>query len=193
MWLVSKIADYLADDSMSEEERSILRYGLERITENLIGCLILVVLGTCFGNAMQGFLLWIFLYPLRSYAGGYHAATRAGCLCISVCAVLAAFLLLHGLQNQTVVHSCVCVVSAFLLWFLAPVGSQNKPLEQQEILFYQKRVRYILAAEILIAGTAVWMQWTVVYQAVAMACLIAAVSVMLGKWQMKRPGISFTV
>lgn len=186
MWMVSKITDYLADESMSEEERSILRYGLERITENLIGCLILVFLGVCFGNAVQGFLLWIFLYPLRSYAGGYHAATRAGCLCISICAVLAAFLFLHELQNQSVVHWGVCVVSAFLLWILAPVGSRNKPLDQQEILFYQKRVRYTLTVEVLIAGAAAWMQWTVVYQAVAMAFLIAAVSVLVGIWQMKR-------
>lgn len=181
MWLVSKITDYLADESMSEEERSILRYGLERITENLIGCLILLFLGACFGTAVQGFLLWIFLYPLRSYAGGYHAATRAGCLCISVCAVLAAFVFLKELQYQPVVHWGVSVVSAFLLWILAPVGSRNKPLDQQEILFYQKRVRYTLIAEIMIAGAAVWMQWAVVYRAIEIACVIAAVSVIVGK------------
>lgn len=181
MWLVSKFTDYLADESMSEEERSILRYGLERIIENLTGCLILIFLGVCFGNAVQGFLLWIFLYPLRSYAGGYHAATRAGCLCISVCAVSAAFLFLYKLQNQPLVHGSVCVVSVILLWMLAPVGSRNKPLDQQEILFYQKRVRCTLIAEIIIAGAAVWIQWTVVHRAVEIACLIAAVSVIVGK------------
>ena len=61
MWLVSKITDFLIDENMSENDRSIIQYGLERIIENLIGCIILVLIGCGFGNVFQGLLLCFFV------------------------------------------------------------------------------------------------------------------------------------
>lgn len=183
MRLLSRIADYLTDEGMTEEEQEIVRYGLERMIENLLGCLLLVIIGYYFGNALQGVLLWVFLYPLRSNAGGYHAGTRVGCLCISACVVWASFLFLDNMQKISFVHLGICVASVFVLWMMAPVGSRNKPLDQQEVLYYRKCVRHILAIEILVAGTAVVLQWTEIFKMVEIACLMVAVSVMAGKWQ----------
>ena len=181
MWLVSKITDFLMDENMAEDDRSIIQYGLERIIENLIGCIILVLIGFGFGNAFQGLLLWIFLYPLRSNAGGYHASTRARCILISTIAVFAAFVFWHEFHCRLGIHMVIFLVSTFVIWFLAPVGSRNKPLDKTEKSYYRKRVRHILVFELFLAGLAVWMRWLDVFRSIELACLIVGISVCVGK------------
>lgn len=181
MWLDSKITDYLADGDMTEDDRSVIRYGLERIVENLIGCFILVILGCCFGSVLQGLLLWIFLYPLRSNAGGYHAATRGRCVLISTIVVLAAFVFWHEFHNFSGVYMVPCGISSFVIWFLAPVGSRNKPLDEKEKSYYRRRVRHVLVFELFLAGLAVWMQWMDVFMSIELAWLIVGISVCVGK------------
>lgn len=181
MWLVSKITDFLVDENMTEDDRSIIQYGLERIIENLIGCIILVLIGWGFGSPLQGLLLWIFLYPLRSNAGGYHASTRGRCVLISTIAVFAAFVFWHEFHFRLGIHMVICLVSALAIWFLAPVGSRNKPLDEKEKNYYRKRVRHILVFELFLASLAVWMQWMDVFMAIEMACLVVGVSVCVGK------------
>ena len=183
MWLVSKITDFLMDENMAEDDRSIIQYGLERIIENLIGCIILVLIGCGFGNAFQGLLLWTLLYPLRSNAGGYHASTRIRCVLISTIAVFAAFVFWREFSCHLGIHMVICLVSAFVIWFLAPVGSRNKPLDEKEKCYYRKRVRHVLVFELFLAGLAVWMWWMDVFMAVELAWLIVGVSVCVGKWK----------
>lgn len=180
MWLVSKLTDYLVDEDMTEDDRSVIRYGLERIVENLVGCIILVLIGCCFGSALQGLLLWIFLYPLRSNAGGYHASTRIRCVLISTITVFAAFVFWQEFHCHLGIHMVICLVSAFVIWFLAPVGSRNKPLDEKEKSYYRKRVRHILVFEFFLAGLAVWVRWIDVFMAVELACLVVGISVLFG-------------
>ena len=74
----------------SDEEKEIIAYGLERIRENVLAFGFTVLVGFCYGDVLSGVLLWVFLYPIRSSAGGYHAQTRWGCRVMSVSLLLAA-------------------------------------------------------------------------------------------------------
>lgn len=186
MWFVSKITDYLADENMTEEERSVLQYGIERIAENLAGCMILLAAGCCFGNGILGVLLWIALFPLRSNAGGYHASTRGNCIWISIITVLMAFVLMQSLRGCMEVQIILCMICALIIWFLAPVGSQNKPLDEREQSFYRRRVRIVLIIEILFALVSFVIHRTGLFTAIEMAFWIIAASLLAGTFQNSR-------
>lgn len=69
----------LRDHIISADDYDIVRYGLENIGSNLAGIFIVLAIGGIFGHILDGFVLWLMVFPLRKHAGGYHAKTRAKC------------------------------------------------------------------------------------------------------------------
>lgn len=72
MRVITHIADYLCENKIiATEEKEIVRYGLDALTETLLGLLVTVLVGSVFVNALSGLMLWLLVFPLRKYAGGY--------------------------------------------------------------------------------------------------------------------------
>ena len=176
----------LRDNVILPDEAEIVRYGLEHLKSTLLGMLISVLAGIVFGSVQVGLLLVCFLFPLRTSAGGYHAATKEKCLLLSVALVVGTFLFLDSWNCPIEVHRTVAMFSAVTVWGLAPIGTPNKRLDSDEKKVYGKRTKRLLLIDSVLFGLADWMKWENGIAAIAMALFISAASLVMGRMDDRR-------
>ena len=75
--LIEEISD-------NKEEQEIIQYGLHQVRVILINVLTLVISGILWQELSFTLLVFLELFFLRPYAGGYHADTELGCYLISI-------------------------------------------------------------------------------------------------------------
>lgn len=73
--LIEEISD-------NKEEQEIIQYGLHQVRVILINVLTLVISGILWQELSFTLLVFLELFFLRPYAGGYHADTELGCYLI---------------------------------------------------------------------------------------------------------------
>ena len=75
--LAGILSDYLSREQMIEkDEADIYQYGLEIFMDGVLETLLLVVLGILWGRFWQSICFIVSFTVLRSFTGGYHAATK---------------------------------------------------------------------------------------------------------------------
>ena len=78
--LAGILSDYLSREQMIEkDEADIYQYGLEIFMDGVLETLLLVVLGILWGRFWQSICFIVSFTVLRSFTGGYHAATKVRC------------------------------------------------------------------------------------------------------------------
>lgn len=177
------LQEYVTNEYDSDEEKEIIAYGLERIRENVLAFGFTVLVGFCYGDVLSGVLLWVFLYPIRSSAGGYHAQTRWGYRVMSVSLLLAAYTAVYAVNRlaygqMILLGLLLCAV--LTLWLLAPIGTENKPLDDIEHRIYQKRTRIIVLVETILAVFTLYEGISVIYLPIVMAFLISSALLVMG-------------
>lgn len=152
---MDKILDFIVDvieknDSTDEEEKEEIRYGLEIII--LKGLFWILVLATgavmgCFGECV---IYNILFFLLRSNAGGYHAETRTRCLIqseITVIISLTAIRICRESFYGFAVLAVIALLCGISVWALAPIDTESRQLDTDEIRRFGKRARFILITE----------------------------------------------
>lgn len=121
--------------------------------------------------------------PLRSYAGGYHARGYISCYFES-CAVLMAamfsikyFVLERG---QDVEIWQAFFVSVVVIFLLAPLADENKPISEKEAVVFKRRTRIILTAEIILIVIFTCFGWEYRYTLMA-SVFVSALALVLHK------------
>lgn len=135
------------DEEMTPDEREIVQYGMEYMAETLLGFFLTILISSFFQGFSAAVMLCALLLLLRGNAGGYHAKTPLQCKLISVLALLAAHTLVYSVQWPEWFHIVPVIGGILLLWFLAPIDSENKPLDETERRVYRKRTHIILLVE----------------------------------------------
>lgn len=79
-----KIAEMISCD---KEEREIIQYGLHQGFMILLNLLTIIICGGLWKELPFALLLFLGIFILRPYAGGYHADTELRCYLISTVAV----------------------------------------------------------------------------------------------------------
>ena len=126
-------ADSLVQEGIiSREDAGLYSYGLEQ------GLLLLLNIGTALliGLLLDEFVACVIFLacflPLRAMAGGYHARTPLRCYLLGMMLVtvaLAAIKWLPWTMEGTVITA---VIASAIIWRLAPVEDENKPLDEKE-------------------------------------------------------------
>lgn len=159
--LSDKIGLYLVSKTVDHKgiEADIYSYGIELILSTIINVSFILLVSSIFGCLIESILFMIVFGMLRTTAGGIHAKTHITCLMaystvsfilIFICQFIANY---NNFMVGIVVIS-VIFISVVLVFRYAPVGSENKPLSEQEILEYRKKSRtivVILASLIMIS------------------------------------------
>jgi len=77
MKIEAKVCERLLRDKViQEEEKEIIQYGLHQGGALFVNICTLMIVCTTMGCVIQGFWFLIYFWPLRIYAGGYHADTE---------------------------------------------------------------------------------------------------------------------
>jgi accessory gene regulator B len=73
-----------------------------------------------------------------------------------------------------------CLISSAVIFFLAPVQDNNKPLDALEKKVYRFRARLVLAVEVLLAAAALLLPERSIAISVILAITLTAVTVLAG-------------
>ena len=182
MRVITHIADYLCEnDIITTEDKEIVQYGLEAFAESRLGLLVTVLVGGIFTSPLNGLVLWLLVFSLRKYAGGYHAKSRSLCFMISVGMMLCAYGLFTTWKLPMVVYISVTIITFGAIYCMAPVDTPNKLLDVLEQGVYRKRARVVLVTEGIVFIVACILRYETLYAAVTMSYFIVAVSLVAGK------------
>ncbi|MDE5909716.1 MAG: accessory gene regulator B family protein [Lachnospiraceae bacterium] len=155
--------------------QSLLAMALNAATALLIGYLL--------GMWRQSVILFAAFIPLRSYAGGYHARGYLSCYLESCVIMTAILLILRFITRNGVVPYGIWIlffIAAAIIFYLAPLADENKPISEKEAIVFKRRARMILILEMLLAGVLGVMHRDVCY-AVMMAVILSAFLLLLYK------------
>ena len=131
--LAGILSDYLSREQMIEkDEADIYQYGLEIFMDGVLETLLLVVLGILWGRFWQSICFIVSFTVLRSFTGGYHAATKVRCAGATV-----------GLYILNLTAAGELNSHFTIIWWLAPVPHANKPLDGEQVVMNRKKSRFI--------------------------------------------------
>ena len=86
-----------------------------------------------------------------SFAGGHHADSPVKCYVLSTLLIAALLAILKWVSvSLLAAWILILAASAVLLW-LAPVETENNPLDETEVRVYRRRTRIVLGIELLAA------------------------------------------
>lgn len=186
MRIEKKLAGMLLKDGIIlSEEVGIVEYGLENLGSSLLGMSITLLIGYCFDFLWGSFLLWILIVPLRKNAGGFHAETKARCLLFSSAMLLTSIICFGQIKWSEAVYIGVAVCSFLAVFFMAPVGNDNKHLDQAECRVYRRRTRIILSLEGGLFAAALAFKWEILISVVPMAFFIVGAALAAGRIKLR--------
>jgi accessory gene regulator B len=133
------------------EDFDIYLFGLETFVMKAYHLSTYFVVAIIFGRIPELTLFLLTFIPLREYGGGYHAKTSIRCYIISCLTVLSFLWLLIIIPKDMMQFGYIIAICLSLpLFFIIPVETSNKPLDDIEIKWYKKKATFILVIDLLV-------------------------------------------
>lgn len=157
--LTDRILDHLATNTnIDMEHREIYAYSMERYISGIVDFIIFAIVAVVCGIPWETVVFGVFYGPLRKYAGGYHAKTRIRCLVLSILILLSLVKLaevLALLSYWKILTIVFLLIAGFLIFWLAPVDSENRRLSEEIKNQYRRKSRWIFTVDCLLIILAV--------------------------------------
>ena len=130
-----------------------------------------------------GIVFLLALFPVRRFAGGYHAKTRGGCLFFSIFVVVFAMNGIKIMDKLIFSYKVLLLIfCAFSIFMLSPVPTDRKRLSDVEMSVYRKKLFNVLGLEV-ITGILIGNCGLDVFTATILAALLVClVIICLGKF-----------
>ena len=158
--LTNRIVDIIiASGSGKSDDREVYAYGIEIMLSTVINLLCIFTIAIIVGKIAYTIVYMVFFMGLRTVAGGYHAETHLGCLLVMLAAYGLSLLVFFVPTTYYLWISFVMIVlSASLIFILAPVAHPNKPLDSDDMRRLRALSRSVIALEIAL----ILLGWVVV-------------------------------
>ncbi len=151
--LTDRILNHLATNtSIDMGHREIYAYSLERYISGFVNFIVFAIVAAICGIPVETVVFGIFYGPLRKYAGGYHAKTRSKCMVLSIFILLSLVKLAEGLvllSYWKLLTVIFLLIAGLLIFWLAPVDSENRRLSEEVKKQYRRKSRWIFAVDCL--------------------------------------------
>lgn len=150
--ILNKIMDFIShNENVDENKYEIVKYGLELFILKITFFIAILIVSIILNSFWEYLVFFLLFYPIRSFAGGYHASTKSQCFIQSLITVV---LVLIAIKSIGIYHfiiiplAVLTIVSAAIIWKFAPIDSENKRLDEDEHLLFKKKSRIVLCTEI---------------------------------------------
>lgn len=148
-----KIAHKMVSSGMIEEkEFTIYSFSYEIVINYILTFLAILLIGLLFGTLLECVLFMCFYAPLRMFAGGFHAKTHERCIVASSVMFIGLSFLLFSKTSWTI-NPFLLVLEAgsvLLIFFLAPVETENRKIDQEHGKKYRLFSRVLLFIELVV-------------------------------------------
>lgn len=177
-----KINDILIQKGIvQKEDADLYRYGIENgitVAGNLLAS---VIFGIVAGRPGLVLVFLLFYSTLRSYSGGIHCKSRTGCFVMSMAILLIPVYtwepVMENVPKPVILMAGVLAVAVIIV--LAPVESINKPLDEEERVYYARVTHCITALQVCVLIILFCMgQWDYFYAGYISIVLVAVFMVM---------------
>lgn len=153
MKTLSKVlTNYIIRKGMVDEtDREIYEYGFQIAMELGIFVFFCVLLSVITGMIKEGILFFIIFAPLRSYAGGLHLEKYASCLVLSCLTFGGILLVVKCIEVPAALSLILLFVLELAVYLLYPVENVNRLVDKEENVYFKKKLRIFLIADMMIA------------------------------------------
>jgi accessory gene regulator B len=152
--MIDRISEYVVrklreSNIIKEEDIELYQFGIESFLMKACHLISYLVIGLLFGRLPELLLFLAAFIPLRECSGGYHAKTPLRCYILSCCTVIAFLCLITFVPGNRIPYGLfLALVSSFVLYFIVPVETENKPLSDTEVIHYKRKARLMIGAEL---------------------------------------------
>jgi len=132
MNMTELLAEYLEKRiHLGERQRRLLRHGIETLFSDQICFGSVIIISVILDELFDGVLFVVLFSMLRTWSGGWHAHSKARCLCSYILTFAAYLLMIH--QNfHRPAEWLFPVISGLYICFASPVEHRLNPLSISE-------------------------------------------------------------
>lgn len=164
-----------------EEDAALYRYGIENgitVAGNLLASLLFGLVTGRLGNI----LVFLFFYvSLRSFSGGIHCRSRAGCFAASILILFIPAYLCDWAESLPLLTVIVVgLIALVVILVLSPVESANKPLDDEDFAYYGRMSRCLAGWQACILVTLYCLDWLGYFYAGYSSLILVAVFLIAG-------------
>ena len=168
-----------------DEEIEIVRYGLQHLFYNVLGMGTILLSGSAFGMFIEAVVMALSIFPLRKYAGGFHADSPRRCYMLSSAIVLLGFVIAKTSFPYVSAYTALSICAAFIILIFAPVECKNKRLDDLEKVEYKRKTRQIMCVEAAVVCTSYIIQSKEIIMGIVMSWWIVAIAVIVVLFKLK--------
>ena len=158
-------------------DKDIHIFGAQQGLVMLLNIITFAVIGLLVGVFWQVAIFTCAYISLRVYTGGYHAPTPLKCYLSSTVMILVVALMMRLVDVPGYITIIVLVICGLTIMLMAPVDTENKPLDEDEKIVYKRRAVTLGPLQISIALICLYFGLTIVAASIFWA-MISVVTLM---------------
>ena len=177
--ILDKAIDFLYnnEDDMNEEKAEIIRYGLEVLLIKITFFTAAMAISLLMHSFWECIIFTALFSGIRSYAGGYHANTRKKCFVLSMLTFCSVFIILKLIKTFPLILMIVAIfaaASSVVIFRFAPIDTENKRLDDEEIQIFRKKSRVAVVVELIMAAAAYFLNLKGIMCSVMLSLILTA-------------------
>lgn len=176
----------LRKDVITQEDYEIYLFGIEQVLSTTFNLLSVLLLGMALQCVLQMVLLVTAFIVLRSYAGGYHASTPLRCYLLSMTIIFIFLSALKYFNWDIRVLMGLLLVSGVVILTLAPVDTENKPIDEVEYHHYRRKAIIVWAIEVFLVVLCAVLGFEIVVESIVATHVIMAMTLIVGSKSKER-------
>lgn len=146
--IVSKL---IASSAVKEADRELYVYGFFLLITRFFFFLISIAFGFFWKIPCESVIFYIVFFLLRSYAGGIHMKTEMACTAWTTLAFGVVIASIRIIEQSDWIIMPLLILSNLSVFLFSPLGSEEKPLDNDEHRRYRKICcRYLLVFNMVI-------------------------------------------
>ena len=187
-FLAIKLSEYIGKhNKLTEGEKNIYRYCIEKIISKTIYILIILITGILLNQFFLAIVFMTTIVSLRTFGGGIHASSRILCGLISYSVGVIPMLLIDWLENMIspvifIYMYLICIVFSV---FIAPVDTRNKRFSPKQKKKLKKK--FLIFVCIMSISFFIFIRFKLIpyYALISIGVLVCSISFLLGYIQNK--------
>lgn len=168
---------------IAEEDKELYTYGFFVLLSKGLFFLVSALFGWMLGVLWESIVFYIMFSMLRSYAGGFHASKESVCTCCTTASLFLSSLSIWYMQRigNSIIPFCILAVCGAVIYLLAPLDSEDKPLTRAELVLYRQKTRAIDITIVIISIVGLCLHLPAILHAASISMALECVLLVLGK------------
>lgn len=165
---------------ISEEDTDVYSYGFFQSVMMILNIVTTLILGIMFQLLIPCIILNLAYIPIRTKAGGHHASSPIKCYINSTFIIAFLLAVIKWVPIHSIAAIALLVISSIVIFILAPVETENNPLDEAEKLVFKRHTRIILCIEIAVFAVLIIFNKTQIAGTIALGLLTESLMLIMG-------------